>query len=187
MTLNDVRSAVVDTMKADKALQILNVDIRSHRGRFTLDDLKTVSARSLSVWIACLAVKNADFQAGQIDCRCVWGAFVCTADKADKKRDAAALVVMTRLMQIIPGNLWGLDISAPERIEATNLYSGKTDEKGITVWAATWEQVVTLLSTDMESDDTLGEFKKFHADWDLAPPDGQYDASDDVSLPGSAG
>ncbi|MEN6375328.1 MAG: hypothetical protein ABFD75_11200 [Smithella sp.] len=183
MTFNDVRTAIVSTLKADTALAALKVDVRTHRGRFTLDDLKTVAARPMSILVSCLAVKKVDFQAGQIDCSCVWGAFVIAVDKPQMSRDEAALAIVTRLLMKIPGNLWGLDISAPEEIEAMNLYSGKTDEKGMVIWAITWEQEVTLQLTDL---DTLDDFLKFHADWDLADPDGQYEATDDVSLPGPA-
>jgi len=183
MTLNDVRTAMVNTLKADAALDTLKVDVRTHRGRFTLDDLKTVAARPMSILVACLAIKNMDLQSGQVDCRCVWGAFVVAVDKPQISRDAAALIIVTRLALVIPGNLWGLDISAPEHIEAMNLYSGKTDEKGMVIWAVTWEQTVSLLLTDPEG---LNDFLKFHADWDLAPADEQYEASDDVSLPGPA-
>lgn len=184
MTLNDVREAIKDTMAADAVLKTLNVDVRTHRGRFTLDDLKTVAARPMSVLIACLAVKEAQLQAGQVDCLCVWGAFIVAVDKPKLSRDSAALGILTRVLLIVPGNLWGLDISAPDRIEAMNLYSGKTDERGMVIWAITWEQVVTLQLTD---DDSIDDFLRFHADWDIAPPDGTNDATDNVSLPGPEG
>lgn len=186
MTLNDVRIAIVNTLKADTALAALKVNTRTHRGRFTLEDLKTVAARPMSILVSCLAIKKADLQAGQVDCRCVWGAFVVTVDKPQMSRDEAALIIVTRLMMKIPGNRWGLDISAPEEIEAMNLYSGKTDEKGMVIWAITWEQDIALPITTDADEDSLDDFLKFHADWDLADPDGQYEATDDVTLPGPA-
>jgi hypothetical protein len=184
MTLDDVRTSIIDTLKAAEGLKTLNVDVRTHRGRFTLDDLKIVAARPMSVLVSCLAVKEAELQAGQVDCRCVWGAFIATADRSKMNRDSAALAILTILLMKIPGNLWGLDISAPERIEAANLYSGKTDEKGVVIWAVTWEQKITLELTDLS---TIDDFLKFHGDWDLADPDGKYEATDDVSLPGPSG
>lgn len=184
MTLNEVREAIKSTLADDAALAALKVDVRTHRGRFTFDDLQTVAARPLSVLVSCLAVKRAELQAGQVDCRCVWGAFVTAADKPQLGRDAAALAILTRLLLTIPGNSWGLELTAPEQIEAVNLYAGRTDEKGLAIWAITWEQVVELSLTDADS---IDDFLHFHADWDLADPDEQYEATDDVILPGPSG
>jgi hypothetical protein len=182
MTLNDVRTAIVDTMKADKALTALQTDCRTHRGRFTVEDLKTVAARPLSVLVSFLAVKSAELQDEYVTCRCVWGAFIVAVDRPQLPRDAAALVVLSRLLTLIPGNGWGLDMTAPEAIESANLYSGKLDEKGVAIIAVTWEQ-----DADLEipvDEDAIGDFLKFFADYDLAPIDGKAEARDEVTLPG---
>ena len=183
-TINDVRTAIVDTIKADAVLQTLNVDVRTHRGRFTLDDLKTVATRPMSCLVSCLAIKETDLQGGVNFCRCVWGAFIMTVDKPQVSRDEAALIILTRLMMVIPGNLWGLDITAPEELTANNLYSGSAADKGIVIWAVTWDQKVDLPLTDEAMLAALDDFLRWHADWDLAPKDGQIEASDDVTLPG---
>lgn len=185
-TLDDVRTAIVDTLKIDAALKGLDVDVRTHRGRFTMEDLKIIAARPMSCLVSFLAVKRAELQSGEVRCRCLFGAFVVTIDKPKVSRDSSALVITTRLLMLIPGNLWGLEISAPENIDAVNLYSGNLNEKGVALWAVTWEQPVAFDVTALNDDETLGDFLKFHADWDFVPVDGTYAASDDVTLPGPA-
>jgi len=185
MTLNDVRGAIVNTLKADAVLKALKADVRTHRGRFTVEDLKTVAALPMSVLVSCLAVKGAEAGDGMVSCRCLWGAFPVTTDRPQAGRDASALVILTRLLEIIPTGLWGLDISAPRHVEATNLYSGQLDARGVAIWAVTWEQSVDLVLT-ADNADGMGKFLTFLADWDLAPRDGKIVAQDDVRLPGPA-
>lgn len=181
MTLNDVRAAIVAKLKADAALAALKVDCQTHRGRLTVDDLKTTAAKPLSILVAWLAVKDADLKSGEVACNCVWSAFIVAVDRPQLPRDAAALAVLTRLLMAIPGNVWGLEISAPTNVEAINLYNGKMDEKGVVITAVTWEQAVTLTLTGLED---LDDFLKFVADYDFAPADGTPEARDEVSLPG---
>jgi hypothetical protein len=186
MTLDDVRTAIVNTFKDDAALKAMSVDVRAHRGRFTIEDLKIIAARPMSCLISFLSIRHAELQAGEVRCRCLFGAFVVTTDKPNVSRDSAALVISTRLLMLIPGNLFGLDISAPENIEAVNLYSGSLNDKGVALWAITWEQPVAFDVTDLNDDNVLHDFLTFHADYDLATMDEQIDASDDVTLPGPA-
>ncbi len=182
MNLNDVRTAIVDTLKADPALAALKADCGTHRGRFSVEDLKAVAAKPLTVLVAFLAVKSAELNDGFVRCRCVWGAFVIAVDKPQLPRDAASLVTLTRLLQLIPGNNWGLELTAAEAIEAMNLYGAKMDEKGVVITAATWEQDVDI-DLPVDADD-LGDFLKFVADYDLSPVDGTAEARDEVDLPG---
>jgi hypothetical protein len=187
MNLDDVRTAIVDTLKNDAVLTALSVDVRAHRGRFTMEDLKIIAARPMSCLVSFLSVRRAELQAGEVQCQCLFGAFVVTTDKPNVSRDSAALVISTRLLMLIPGNLFGLDISAPENIEAVNLYSGSLNEKGVALWAVTWEQPVAFDVTDLNDDSILDDFLRFHADWDLGPePDGQIEARDEVDLEGPA-
>jgi hypothetical protein len=181
MTLNDVRAAIVEKLKADAALAALKVDCQTHRGRITVDDLKATSLKPLSVLISFLAVKSVEILAGEVNCNCVWGAFIIAVDKPQLSRDAAALMVLTRLLTLVPGNVWGLGISAPENVEAMNLYNGKMDEKGVVITALTWEQVVSLTLNDAGE---LDDFLKFVADYDLSPADGTPEAQDNITLPG---
>lgn len=182
MTLDDVRTAIIDTLKNDAALKSLSVDVRPHRGDFTYENLKGIAARPMTCLVSFLGVKEADLQAGEVRCRCQFGAFVVTTDRPKVPRDSAALVIVTRLLMAVPGNLWGLDISAPENVAADNLYPAG-DDQALALWAVTWEQPVAFDVTDLNDDSILDDFLRFHADWDLGPePDGQYEASDDVTL-----
>lgn len=185
MTLDDVRTGIIDTLKNDAALKALSVDIRSHRGEFTYDNLQGIAARPMTCLVSFLGVKEADLQAGEVRCRCQFGAFVLTTDRPKVSRDSSALVIVTRLLMAVPGNLWGLDISAPENVEAINLYPAG-DDQGLALWKIIWEQPVAFDVTDLNDDAILNDFLTWHSDWDLATADEQIDASDDVTLPGPA-
>ncbi len=187
MTLDDVRTGLIDTLKNDAALKALSVDVRSHRGEFTYENLQGIAARPMTCLVSFLGVKEADLQAGEVRCRCQFGAFVLTTDRPKMSRDSAALVIVTRLLMVVPGNLWGLDISAPENVAASNLYPAG-DAQNLALWAITWEQPVAFDVTDINDSEALDNFLKWYADWDLGPvPDGQIEARDEVELEGPVG
>ena len=182
MTLDDVRNGIINTLNSDAILKGLSVDVRSHRGELLYEELAKIAVRPMTCLVSFLGVKEADLQAGEVRCRCLFGAFVVATDKPKVPRDSAALVIVTRLLMAVPGNLWGLNISAPEKVAANNLYPAG-EEQALALWAVTWEQPVAFDVTDLTDDTVLDDFLRFHADWDLGPtPDGRYEASDDVAL-----
>lgn len=180
MSLIDFRASIIGHLK-DTAVGITE-NCAPHGGRFTQAELKRLAVKTPAILVACLGLVDIeDNTGGSVDVMASWGAFVVTADRPGVSRDAGALAILTALTQKVPGNKWGRgDVGYPERVRADNLYSGQVEAAGVAMWAVTWQQGITLGGLDAS---TLDIFATLHADYDLAQPDGQIDASDTVTLP----
>lgn len=178
MTPLELRSAIIAEVR--EKVSVLQENCQAHGGRFDKGEIRRVAIKSPVVLIACLGLLGAESDGcGEVDAVFQWGAFVVTTDKPQLPRDAGALAIVTALANIIPGNRWGAAASEPERIRGDNLFSGQLEGAGVALWAITWQQKLTLGGLE---EATLDDFLVFHADYDLAPPDGQIDAVDDVQI-----
>lgn len=176
MSLLDLRTAI--TAKLDAALP--NIDVKSHGGRFTLQDLQRIATQAPAVRVGCLGVIKAELSGSSVTVTATWGAFALAKDKHQLPRDAGALIMAAQILSIIPENNWGIDDAGlPDKIRGDNVYSGKLDAKGVALWAVTWTQSTEIETLDFES---LHDFATFAADYDLDPADGETDASDSVPL-----
>jgi len=178
MSLLTQRTAIVAAVKT--ALPAV-IDCESHGGRFTPEDLKRIAQRTPAIRVGCLGIRSMESDgAGSFDVIVVWGIFVITADKPQLPRDAGALTLVAAIVQLVPDNIWNDTASGyPENSRADNLYSGQLESVGVALWAITWQQKITLGGTDAGA---LDDFITFNATYDLAPPDGQTDAQDSVTL-----
>lgn len=151
-------------------------------GRLAQGDIKRFALKSPAVLVACLGITSIqDDGGGAIESVCTWGAFVVTTDKPQLPRDTGALAIVESLATLIPNNYWDDNASGiPERIKGDNLYNGSIDGAGVALWVVTWQQKATMGGLDMAD---LDDFLLLHADYDLAPPDGAIEVSDDINLP----
>ncbi|SPD73813.1 conserved hypothetical protein [uncultured Desulfobacterium sp.] len=177
--ITDVRSAIIDAIKT--GVPGLEDHVEPHGGRFDLEELKRLAQRSPSMLVACLGVVSARANsAGETEAVCKWAAFVLTTDKRGVARDVGVLALVAAVLPVIPDNCWGVDgVNSPKNIRADNLFSTALDKIGVALWAITWDQEITLGGLDEGS---LDLFALMHVDWDLAPPDGTFEAVDDVEL-----
>lgn len=180
MSLLGLRSAMVTEIQAK--IPELADSCAAHGGRFTPGDIKRYAMKSPAVLVACLGIVSfTDDGGGSLDALAQWGAFVVTTDRAKLPRDVGALAIVEALAPVIATNNWSGEASdLPEGIKGDNLYSGSIDGAGVALWAITWRQKCVLGGLDLS---TLDDFLLFHADYDLAPPDGNIEAADDIDLP----
>lgn len=177
MSLSALRAAVV----ADLAAAVPELrTCAAHGGRFGLPDLKRVAARAPAVLVACLGVVDAVAGHGDTVVMARWAAFVLVTDRPGAARDEGALLLVAEVLRRLAGNRFGdAAENIPRELRAENLYSGPLDQQGVALWGVTWRQPVSLAADT----GALADFLRFYADYDLAAPDGQIDATDHVTLP----
>lgn len=115
-------------------------------GRFDLDELKTVQARAPAVLVSRLGSTMPRPLAGPHYIYALrMAAFVVTRDALDLQRDLAAASICQALLQRIPDAAWGLGGVGPATDVADQSLSGAAlKAKGISLWAVSWTQPVTL-------------------------------------------
>ncbi|MEC7376838.1 MAG: hypothetical protein VX421_04450, partial [Pseudomonadota bacterium] len=82
------------------------------------------------------------------------------------------------LLRLVRNNTWQLEnTQKPARVAAENLYSGQLDRHGIALWAVSWQQGISLSTTDIAE---LADFTLYTATHEVG--DGPV-AEDRVELP----
>lgn len=177
MTLKEYRDAVVAELKA-KLTGLRKVD--SHGGRIDLAELRRFAAAAPAVFVAVLGVADAErTSTGEFVLTASVAAFLVTIDKPGQPRDAAGLTLATAILQVVPGNDWGLEeVGLPESIRAENLYTSAMDKAGVTLWGVTWRQ---KFYAGALTPAVLDDLKTFHADWDVGETANTPEPSDDVT------
>lgn len=171
MSLLALRTAIVDTLKADvPAVK----DIDGHGGRFGLDELKRWAVKAPAIRVAVLGLRDFSEQPqGKFRGTARIGLFLLTKDTPGSERSAAALAIVDALIQKIPGNTWGMDqtVNTPKAMRGENLYGAELDKSAIALWALAWEQEAELGVLDEASLDVLATF------------DASYEIGDDPDTP----
>ncbi len=177
MTLHDLRTAIIAALAAGFPA---GTAVDEYGGRLTPEEIKRIAAQAPAVKVAILGVDEAkDTPSGRVEVTAVCGAFLITKSKPGSPRDAAALILVSGALALIPGNLWGLeDTQIPQAVRAQNLFSGELDKTAVALWGITWRQEISVGGID---EATLDDFITFHATWDMAPPDAQTDAEDNLT------
>lgn len=168
------RDAIVDAIKT--GLPDLYT-VEPHGGRFDLKELNRWSRQAPAVLVAAVSVPAiADGPTRNAEVR--WVAYLVTRDTPEATRDVAALDYAEALLRLVRKNTWGLEnTQTPERVAAENLYSGQLDSNGMALWAVSWQQAVSLRTTDIAE---LADFTLYTATHEVG--DGPV-AEDRVELP----
>ncbi|HEY1136574.1 MAG TPA: phage protein Gp37 [Xanthomonadaceae bacterium] len=96
-------------------------------------------------------------------------------------RAIGAYEIVERLIPLLHG--WTVPNEGSLQIEtAENKFSAENERNGLTVYGALFSMPMTMDDGE-ETPSDLDDFITFHADWDLAPADGQLEAQDHVTLP----
>lgn len=179
--LVELRSAIIEAIA--EALPEQLREVKAHGGRFSLEELAAISARSPSVRVACLGADRIEWDARCVTARTTWAAFIITGDRtaagqAPVARDAAALALTAAIAALVPLFCFGLDntVDSAREVRADNLFSRALDQRGVALWAVTWRHTVDLNPVDIS---TLDDFLRAHAGWDI-DADGTADAHDIV-------
>ena len=168
------RDAIVEAIKT--ALPDLYT-VEAHGGRFDLNELKRWSKQAPAVLVAAVSVPTiADGPTHIAEVR--WVAYLVTRDTPQATRDVAALDFSEALLRLVRKNTWQLDNTQnPQRVTAENLYSGQVDSHGMALWAVSWQQAVSLRTSDIAE---LADFTLYTATHEVG--DGPV-AEDRVELP----
>lgn len=153
-------SAVVSAIKAwfkpgDAARPAL-VSCESHPGRFDEAELRRFATAAPAIRVACLGFADLGANAScQSNVMLQMGVFVITRNQPGETRDAVALNLLRGLSRLVPQNRWGLNFTHdPEHIRAQNLYGATINQQGVSLWALSWEQLLSIGEPDMFSWDT---------------------------------
>jgi len=173
-----LRTAIIEAIAA--ALPQLK-EVKAHGGRFSLEELKAIAARSPSVRVACLGVPRIAPGAAGITADTVWGVFAIAGDQGQQSRDAAALALVAAIAPLVPLATWGLDdqVNGAEDVRGDNLFSRDIDRQGVALWAITFRHTVDMAPVDVAA---LDDFLLLHVDYDHNQDD-TVDATDDINLP----
>lgn len=180
MSLLDLRERV----RATLAEQITSfAEVRVHAGRFDLDETKRWAVKTPCASVAVLGVRSGEIEGTQVTVNVALGAFVFTSGiKGRVGHDDLALGLTSDVLRVVvSGQTWGdPSASASREVRAENLFSGKVDQQGVSLWAVLWLQPYDI---DLADEATLDDFLRYRADWNLAPADAFVDAQDAVDLP----
>jgi phage gp37-like protein len=135
-----------------------------HGGRFDLDALRRYTASSPAVMVSCLGGSVVRGM-GSAALDAEWAAFLVAQDSVTS-RVTTALGAVDVLATTVAENPWGANVDgAPSQIRVQNLYSAGTDARGVSLWAVTWVQRITLDEEPANYEDLLSVV------WGLDDPD----------------
>lgn len=120
----------------------------AYAGQFNPDDMGRVSFKAPALFTACLGgPKGADRGTGELPIDARWLVFIVTrSTRGRSDRHNQALTLAEKVALTVQDNRWELGgaVSAPEKLEIKNLFSGKADGKGVALYAVSWQQTVNL-------------------------------------------
>ncbi len=148
--LKGLLSAVAGGLRA--GLSGLKGGVKTHGGRFSLEELKRYAQQAPGVRLALLGVERVECTSfGKVWLHARLGAFVIAAGQG---RNAQALQISTALGVLVADNRWGVEEWAhtPQEARCDNLYDAALDKTGIAIWAITWRQRIELEKEQVLSD-----------------------------------
>lgn len=182
MSLESLRTAVVDTLKA--ALPA-SVSVEPHGGRFDQAELRRIVTKAPAVFVATLGFSDLKHEHGDFQATISWGAFVVAKDAPKVSRDQGATVLVNALAMVIPESTWSLAaecVNTPQAMRGDNLFSATVDKLGVAMWALTWRQTMVLGQALSDEDlAALDLFETLYAQFPVA--DDAPLAEDEVQLP----
>lgn len=115
----------------------------------------------------------------------LWGVYAVTTDpsgQATRRRGGPVSIGAYEILQRVVPTLHNLTITDVGTLAFTgidNLFTGTLAKQNLTIYEAQFKLPLTF---ENEVVTALDDFITFHADYDFAPPDGQIDAADQVTL-----
>jgi len=142
MTLHNHLNAIVVDFKTLFAA----ASVETHRGRFTLSELKKLGAKLPAVRIALGNVLNVTLQADdQLEIICEFWTAIITKDVKALPRHEAAANMVDALILHLPGNRLGSGFAfGAENVTAANLFGGDVDNTGVMMWEVRFRQKLRL-------------------------------------------
>lgn len=162
-----------------------DITISTHMGEFGEEEIRRFMVKTPAVVLAPLAVDKVTRAGGNALVSAHWAAFIMTRDKPELSRGFAALAITEAVLGFIPFTTFGC-ARAPEDVESANLYSGKVDRMGLTLWAVRWRSMIQLAAKDECSYASLDDFLRLNTTYNLDPVDdpADFDAEQMTELEG---
>lgn len=115
-------------------------------GKYSLDELKKEGLPAPAVVISNIGAKqDITFSGPAHSYQLEMVAYVVTKDGLGLHRDVAAANICQTLLQLIPGNRWGVTAVGEARdVRMHTLISTKSRSQGVSLWAVTWAQPITF-------------------------------------------
>jgi hypothetical protein len=157
--------------------------VSSHVGEFGEREIMEYAVNAPAVILAPLGMPQVQRAGGGVLVTVNYGAFILTKSMSVDSRGDIALAIIEEILRVLPYQTWG-GAQAPKDIESGNLYAGKIDDMGLSLWVIRWQQTLQLL-TQLPTD--IADFLRLHATYNLDPgaddPD-DWDAPQTIELPG---
>lgn len=171
MTILAVRDGIADYYRST----LPDVDVQTHGGPLTIEDIEEIDVKSPALIVSCLGVPRMDKQGMEVSVWPVFGVYILTEGNNKSDRDAHALLLTEAVMVELLQNRWpdgetGEDIACgpPLRPIATNLFSTDLDRGGVSMWVARWEQQVDLLRNNERTfTENLADLKTVFTTYDI--------------------
>lgn len=149
MTAPDLIAQIPDLIAA--RIKVVLPALRScegRAGRFDVEALAKLGVAAPAVLVSTLRIAQGNIFAGMApEFTLELGAFVVTKDAMGLPRDAAAATICQTLLSIVPETNWGVaELGAAQGIEALPLITSAKIGTGVSLWAVTWRQPVTLVT-----------------------------------------
>ena len=143
--LTHLKNHLTQVFKTD--LKLVNT-VTIHRGRFTKDELKTVSVNAPSAHIALTGMELIAPHATNVtDYNLSVSITIITKDAQNKPRETSAQEIIGELTTRLP--LTEFDqTEVITNIKAQNLYTGDINKQGVMLWFVGFNQIVRLGSGD---------------------------------------
>lgn len=118
---------------------------KPHRGRFTLEELSSMSQAAPALRIALWEVSGVTEVSGMKDVACRFSLAVVTGDTRGLKREEAANNLIAGLCLWLPGQTFGYaSAHGAQDIACRNLYDAGKVGGRIQLWEVTWRQTLRL-------------------------------------------
>lgn len=164
-----------------------SVHLFTHHGEFGERELKEYLVKAPAVILAPVGVPSASVAGPNVLATVGYAAFVLTRSKPELPRGDAAMAITETILGFLPYATFGQNTRRPADVEAANLYSGKIDSHGMSLWAVRWRQVLELAAKDDCTYQDLDDFLRLHATYEITEgvqdPD-RWDAPQTIEVPG---
>lgn len=180
MTLNELQDAIVSTLATALGSTIT---VSACDGEYSADSIRRYASAAPAVHVAITGFdSDKTIISGEATAEVKPVLFLTTKRTPLVSPGRGVQILATSVLRSISevGQVWGLNdpAQAPRNIKGKNLYASDLDKMQVALWAISWSQLVDLVSGDESYDD----LELLHADYDLAEPDGTYEATDEIDL-----
>ncbi len=169
------RDAIVEALSG---LLPSSVTVSGIPGRFDLAELERYAVKAPAVLVAVLSGTGVDDR-GDVSPKLEVAGYVLTKNGRGGVAAATGLKLVSVLLHVIRGRQLSPESQTATGLAFRNLHSTGLGEEGVWLAAVTWSQVSPLTQ---EADDTLTDFLRLQATYDLAPADATPEATNLINV-----